>query len=266
MKKERIIFVLAFMLASCTTTRLSLPPTDKCEPTPILKTENITLNGESWVYRKITDKQVPIVKNRSVVLKIKNKDNTIGKIWTRFNNKGEILILNLPDNKGIIEISMDSSTEEFDKEIIERQKSEIEIKKKQILEGKTHPEKIAQFPYIWTFFDKKKNSKITVIFGYDDKNDVCIELAFNKNFFEWSGKYSINDTAILLYITEFREGNEEGVMGYQDLNHFVELKYLLNDDILIIEDSLSDALPFNIINNGKYKFPVPLELKKCKNE
>lgn len=55
-------------------------------------------------------------------------------------------------------------------------------------------------------------------------------------------------------------------MGYQDLNHFVELKYLLNDDILIIEDSLSDALPFNIINNGKYKFPVPLELKKCKNE
>uniref|UniRef100_UPI00298E8D53 hypothetical protein n=1 Tax=Treponema sp. TaxID=166 RepID=UPI00298E8D53 len=238
------------------------PPVDKHKESEILKTENIEFDGDEWFLCKFDS----YFKNHTFVFSFTKQDGTTAKIWSRVNDDCEIFILNFPKPKGKIQINIDDICKKFNDELYEKQKLENERLKRLVIESWKHGKKIAQYPCCWTFTDTKKKSKVTIYFGFPDKDEAEIRLDGKKDFCVWRGKYALTEDAFLLYVTQFSESVDGGishgggVMGYNDLDDFISLSYSLSDDTLTINGSLNDVLPFDAIE--KYKFPVPLVLQK----
>lgn len=245
-------------------------PPENIEPSPVYKTENITLNGSTWIYLHSDKEQKAFFKNLPVIFTVQFPDGRESKIWTEFNEESVLFIPNMPDEcdsrrKPKCKISYGIDWERFEKrsKIAEAKAAE---QKERVASGEKHPEIIAPYPVQWTYSDKQ--AKVCVDFGFPNEGEMRIRLDYKNDFCVWEGKYAVAEDAILLFVTEFSEsdggGFEDGggVMGYNDLSDYLELPYSADGDTLRIDSPLSEQLPFtdNLVNG--YKFPNSLILTK----
>ncbi len=259
------VALLQIALVSCSSSPKS--PPENVAPSSVFKSEGITFDGSEWFHVHFADKKgitQAFMKNMPVIITVHFPDGRQGRIWTACDENSEVFIPNLSDEFKDCKISMEIDSERWH-ELCEIQKAKDEEQKSRVALGEKRAEILSPSPVRWTFSDEKVEITMEFGLGYPEADEMEISLYYKKSkykFYAWRGKYAATDSHIELFVTDYAEGDKDGVGGYGSLTDYCELFYSLDGDTLTIHTPLSDILYSADELEKGFRFPVPLVLTK----